>query len=128
MAKTGKGALTREDILDQALEDIKGKFGDGAIMRLGDQTNVVVDVISTGILPLDVALGVGGLPRGRVVEVFGPEGIGENHPGRFMPIAETPEGREELPTFNRCRNNALDPRLAASLGRGCPVPLPGPAR
>ena len=72
MAK--KAAVTREDILEQALSEIRGKFGDGAIMRLGDEVQRAVEVIPSGILPLDVALGIGGVPRGRVVEIFGPEG------------------------------------------------------
>ena len=63
--------VTKEDVLEQALNDIRGKFGDGAIMRLGDDVQRSVVVIPTGILPLDVALGVGGVPRGRV-------GSGEN--------------------------------------------------
>ena len=65
MAK--KAALTKEDILQQALGEIRGKFGDGAIMRLGDEVLHAVEVIPSGILPLDVALGIGGVPRGRVV-------------------------------------------------------------
>ena len=117
MAKSGKGALTREDILDQALEDIKGKFGDGAIMRLGDQTNVAVDVIPTGVLPLDVALGVGGLPRGRVVEIFGPEGSGKTTIALHA-IAEAQKAGGIAAFIDA--EHALDPRLAASLGVDVP--------
>ncbi len=117
MAKNGKGALTREDILEQALEDIKGKFGDGAIMRLGDQTNVVVDVIPTGVLPLDVALGVGGLPRGRVVEIFGPEGSGKTTIALHA-IAEAQKAGGIAAFIDA--EHALDPRLAASLGVDVP--------
>ena len=61
-----KKAVTREDILEQALSDIRGRFGEGAIMRLGDEVQRAVEVIHSGILPLDVALGIGGVPRGRV--------------------------------------------------------------
>ncbi|MEG1799383.1 MAG: DNA recombination/repair protein RecA, partial [Synergistaceae bacterium] len=64
MAK--KAPVTREEILEQAVNEIRGKFGDGAIMRLGDETPHAVEVIPSGILPLDVALGIGGIPRGRV--------------------------------------------------------------
>lgn len=117
MAKNGKGSLTREDILEQALEDIKGKFGDGAIMRLGDQTNVVVDVIPTGVLPLDVALGVGGLPRGRVVEIFGPEGSGKTTIALHA-IAEAQKAGGIAAFIDA--EHALDPRLAASLGVDVP--------
>ena len=73
MAKK-KDSVTREDILEQALIEIRSKFGDGAIMRLGDEVQRVAEVIPSGILSLDVALGIGGIPRGRVVEIFGPEG------------------------------------------------------
>ena len=78
MAEAKKGKkLTREDILEQALDDIRSKFGDGSIMLLGERNNAKVDVIPTGILPVDVALGIGGFPRGRIIEVFGPEGSGK---------------------------------------------------
>ncbi len=117
MAKNGKGALTREDILEQALEDIKGKFGDGAIMRLGDQTNVAVEVIPTGVLPLDVALGVGGLPRGRVVEIFGPEGSGKTTIALHA-VAEAQKAGGIAAFIDA--EHALDPRLAASLGVDVP--------
>lgn len=70
---------TREDILQQAISDIKSKFGDGAIMRLGDGGVSPVEVIPTGILPLDVALGTGGLPRGRIIEIFGPRRIWQDY-------------------------------------------------
>ena len=55
MAKK-KENLTRDDVLEQALDDIRGKFGDGAIMRMGDRSSAAIPVISTGVLPLDVAL------------------------------------------------------------------------
>ena len=76
MAKK-KEAFTKEEILSRAITDIKQKFGDGAIMKLGERTNMNVEVIPTGVLPLDVALGVGGIPRGRVIELYGPEGGGK---------------------------------------------------
>ena len=63
--------------LDRALEQIEKQFGKGAIMRLGEGTTVEAEVISTGALTLDWALTVGGVPRGRVVEIFGPEGSGK---------------------------------------------------
>lgn len=111
MAK--KAQLTREDILEEALKDIKGKFGDGAIMRLGSQEKATVDVIPTGILPLDVALGIGGLPRGRIVEVFGPEGSGKTTVALHA-IAEAQKGGGVAAFIDA--EHALDPRLAASLG------------
>lgn len=111
MAK--KAQLTREDILEEALKDIKGKFGDGAIMRLGSQEKATVDVIPTGILPLDVALGIGGLPRGRIIEVFGPEGSGKTTVALHA-IAEAQKGGGVAAFIDA--EHALDPRLAASLG------------
>ncbi len=63
--------------LASALSQIEKQFGKGAVMRLGDHVNEAIDVVSTGSLGLDVALGVGGLPRGRVVEVYGPESSGK---------------------------------------------------
>jgi recombination protein RecA len=67
----------REKSLDTALAQIERQFGKGSIMRLGDDTRAPVDVIPTGSIALDVALGIGGLPRGRVVEVYGPESSGK---------------------------------------------------
>ncbi|HEX5961636.1 MAG TPA: recombinase RecA [Rhodanobacteraceae bacterium] len=63
--------------LASALGQIEKQFGKGAVMRMGDRSNEAIDVVSTGSLGLDVALGVGGLPRGRVVEVYGPESSGK---------------------------------------------------
>ena len=63
--------------LDAALAQIKKQFGDGALMRLGEATHLAVDAIPTGSLTLDLALGVGGVPRGRVTEIYGPEAAGK---------------------------------------------------
>src|SRR6266704_225662 len=67
----------REKTLDTALAQIERQFGRGAIMRLGDDTRAPVEVIPTGSISLDVALGIGGLPRGRIVEIYGPESSGK---------------------------------------------------
>jgi recombination protein RecA len=67
----------RQKALDLALSQIEKQFGKGSIMKLGMQTHVDVEAIPTGALSLDVALGVGGFPRGRVVEIFGPEASGK---------------------------------------------------
>jgi recombination protein RecA len=64
--------------LEQAIAQIDKQFGKGSIMRLGGKESVAVDVISTGSVSLDTALGVGGVPRGRVVELFGPESSGKS--------------------------------------------------
>jgi recombination protein RecA len=63
--------------LDKTLKDLTKKFGDGVIMRLGEATHLHVDTIPTGALSLDIALGVGGIPRGRVTEIYGPESSGK---------------------------------------------------
>jgi len=63
--------------LEKALGDITKRYGDGAIMRLGEAHQLMVDVIPTGSLSLDIALGVGGIPRGRITEIFGPESSGK---------------------------------------------------
>ncbi len=63
--------------LAAALSQIEKQFGKGAVMRMGDKTDEAIDVVSTGSLGLDIALGVGGLPRGRVVEIYGPESSGK---------------------------------------------------
>ena len=72
---------TREEMLEQTIEDIRGKFGQGSIMRLGDNARANVEVIPSGILPLNIALGVGGYPKGRIVEIFGEGEEGDNPEG-----------------------------------------------
>ncbi len=67
----------RDAALDKALGDITKRFGEGTVMRLGEASHLVVDSIPTGSLSLDIALGVGGIPRGRVVEIYGPESSGK---------------------------------------------------
>jgi recombination protein RecA len=69
--------LDREQALETALGQIERNFGKGAVMKMSDQAQVSVGAISTGSLSLDLALGIGGLPRGRVVEIFGPESSGK---------------------------------------------------
>ena len=68
----------KQKIIEQLLADVKKKFGEGALIRLGDEESVAkVDVIPTGVLPLDIALGVGGIPRGRITEIYGIEASGK---------------------------------------------------
>lgn len=67
----------REKALKMAISQIKKQHGEGAVMRLGDSSRVPVDVVSTGSLGLDIALGIGGLPRGRIIEIYGPESSGK---------------------------------------------------
>ncbi|HEY8467739.1 MAG TPA: recombinase RecA [Solirubrobacterales bacterium] len=80
-AKTAKAAekeaKARQAALDAAVTQIERQFGAGAVMRLGDNNALEVDAIPTGALSLDLALGVGGVPRGRIIEIFGPESSGK---------------------------------------------------
>ena len=64
----------RDAAVANAIAQIEKQHGRGAIMRLGEETRLGIDVVSTGSLAMDLALGVGGLPRGRIVEIYGPEG------------------------------------------------------
>lgn len=74
---TDKEAKARTAALDAARSQIEKQFGAGLLMKLGDQASANVEAISTGALPLDIALGVGGIPRGRIVEIYGPESSGK---------------------------------------------------
>src|SRR6185437_5723848 len=77
-ARNRETQMERDKALDMALGQIEKQFGKGSIMRLGENATMDIEVVSTGALSLDVALGVGGLPRGRVVEIFGPESSGKS--------------------------------------------------
>jgi recombination protein RecA len=74
---SAKDAKAKDAALDAAVTQIERQFGQGSVMKLGDQSAVTVEAISTGALSLDLALGVGGVPRGRIVEIFGPESSGK---------------------------------------------------
>ena len=67
----------KDKVLEQVLADIEKQFGKGSIMKLGDQENVEVEVSKSGSLSLDIALGVGGYPKGRIIEIYGPESSGK---------------------------------------------------
>jgi len=69
--------VDREEALETALGQIERQFGKGSVMRMSDRAQVAIGAISTGSLSLDLALGIGGLPRGRIVEVYGPEASGK---------------------------------------------------
>ncbi|PKL74591.1 MAG: DNA recombination/repair protein RecA, partial [Candidatus Melainabacteria bacterium HGW-Melainabacteria-1] len=77
MSKNNQLSEEKRKALELAVSGIEKSYGKGAIMRLGDKPNTRVDAIPTGALSLDVALGIGGLPRGRVIEVFGVESGGK---------------------------------------------------
>ena len=110
MAKNGNG---RVEALDRTLSDITKRFGDGAIMRLGEATHLNVEVIPTGSLALDLALGVGGVPRGRVTEIYGPEASGKTTICQHI-VAEA-QKMGGLAAFIDMEH-ALDPTYAARCG------------
>jgi len=70
--------VERDKALDVALGQIEKQFGKGSVMKMGDKTALGIESIPTGALALDLALGIGGLPRGRVTEIFGPESSGKS--------------------------------------------------
>lgn len=111
--KTANKAKSDGRELDVVLDDIKAKYGDGSIMKLGDVRCVNVDVVSTGSMALDAALGVGGLPRGRVVEIFGPESSGKTTLALHV-LAES-QKKGGLCAFIDAEH-ALDPEYAKKLG------------
>ena len=69
--------MERDRAIEQAISQIERQFGRGSIMKLGEESYLDIPCISTGSLALDLALGVGGVPRGRVIEIFGPESSGK---------------------------------------------------
>lgn len=75
--KTKDHSQSKAEAVETAIESIKERFGEGAIMKLGEAKKVDIDAISTGSISLDIALGIGGVPRGRVVEIYGPESSGK---------------------------------------------------
>jgi len=103
----------RDRALDTAIAGIQRKYGDGAIMRLGDATHMQVEAIPTGALSLDIALGVGGLPRGRVVEIYGPESSGKTTLCQHV-IAEAQKPGGICAFVDM--EHALDPGYAARCG------------
>ncbi len=103
----------RDKALEAALADLTKRFGDGAIVRLGDAVHLHVDAISTGSLATDIALGVGGIPRGRVTEIYGPESSGKTTMCLHT-IAEA-QKRGGICAFVDMEH-ALDPGYAARIG------------
>ena len=103
----------RDTALDKALGDILKRYGDGAIMRLGESQHMMVEAIPTGCLSLDVALGVGGLPRGRVSEVYGPEASGKTT--LCLHVVAECQRMGGVAAFIDMEH-ALDPHYAARLG------------
>ena len=105
--------MNREEALDVALGQIERQFGKGSVMRMSDQAQVSIGAVSTGSLSLDMALGIGGLPRGRVVEVFGPESSGKTTLVYHV-IAEA-QRRGGICAFIDAEH-AMDPQYARRIG------------
>ncbi len=99
--------------LEAALQDLTKRFGDGSIIRLGEAAHMVVDSIPSGSLGLDIALGVGGIPRGRVVEIYGPESSGKTT--LCLHVVAEAQKRGGLAAFVDMEH-ALDPTYAERLG------------
>jgi recombination protein RecA len=105
--------VDRNKALDGALAQIEKQFGKGSVMRMGDKTTMKIESISTGALALDIALGVGGLPRGRVVEIYGPESSGKSTLAMHV-VAEAQRNGGACAYIDA--EHAMDPIYAAKIG------------
>jgi recombination protein RecA len=103
----------KQDAAQEAMDQIKSKFGEGSIMRFGEAKKVNVDVVPTGCLSLDIALGIGGVPRGRIIEVFGPEASGKTTLAQHI-VAEV-QKLGGIAAFIDAEH-ALDPDYAETIG------------
>ncbi|WP_455581266.1 recombinase RecA [Dysosmobacter sp.] len=110
---TAAPASDKKRAIDSAMAQIEKMYGKGSIMRFGDQTNLNVDFIPTGSLALDVALGIGGLPKGRIVEIYGPESSGKTTLALHV-VAEAQKRGGEVAFVDA--EHALDPTYARALG------------
>ena len=111
--KTADVSEERVKALKLAIDKIEKDFGKGSIMKLGDKTTVNVDAIPTGALALDVALGIGGIPRGRIIEIYGPESSGKTTLAQHI-VAEC-QKKGGIAAFVDAEH-ALDPEYAKNLG------------
>ena len=103
----------KQKALSAALSQIERQFGKGSIMRLGDSTALDIEAVSTGSLGLDIALGIGGLPNGRIVEIYGPESSGKTTL-TLQVIAEAQKNGKTCAFIDA--EHALDPVYAKKLG------------
>ncbi len=103
----------RDKALDMALGQIEKQFGKGSVMRMGEKSSMKIGTISTGALPLDIALGVGGLPRGRVIEIYGPEASGKTTLAMHV-VAEAQRNGGVCAYVDA--EHAVDPIYAAKIG------------
>ncbi|MFV9875683.1 MAG: recombinase RecA [Rickettsiales endosymbiont of Dermacentor nuttalli] len=105
--------MEKHEALETALKQIEKSYGKGSIMKLGQKTSIKVDTVSTGSISLDMALGVGGLPRGRIIEIFGPESSGKTTLALHV-IAEAQKKGGNCAFIDA--EHALDPIYARKLG------------
>ena len=110
---TAAPAADKKKAIDSAMSQIEKMYGKGSIMRLGDRTALNVEVIPTGSLALDVALGIGGLPKGRIIEIYGPESSGKTTLALHI-VAEAQKRGGEVAFIDA--EHALDPTYARALG------------
>ena len=103
----------KQQLLDEALKTIEKQFGKGSVMKLGDHSFVDVDVISTGSLAIDYALGVGGLPRGRIIEIYGPESSGKTTLA-LQCVAQCQKSGGKAAFIDA--EHAIDPKYSKALG------------
>lgn len=103
----------KNKVLEETVSEIKQRFGEGAIMRLGEAKKVDVDALSTGSISLDLALGVGGVPKGRIIEIYGPESSGKTTLALHI-VAEA-QRKGDLAAFVDAEH-ALDPDYARKIG------------
>ncbi len=108
-----KDVKNKDKALEQVLNDIEKQFGAGAIMKLGADEHIQVDVTSTGSISLDIALGVGGFPKGRIIEIYGPESSGKTTIA-LQAIAEAQKAGGRAAFIDA--EHALDPVYAKKLG------------
>lgn len=113
MANEKKPPLDKNHSLELALAQIEKQFGKGAIMRMGDSEIQKVEAISTGCLTLDIALGIGGVPKGRIIEIYGPESSGKTTVALHI-VAELQKAGGTAAFIDA--EHALDPTYAAKLG------------
>ncbi len=113
MSSSNDRPADRDRALDSALAQIEKQFGKGSVMRLGDENRPAVEVIPTGAIALDIALGIGGLPRGRVVEIYGPESSGKTTVA--LHAIASAQALGGVAAFIDAEH-ALDPEYAAKLG------------
>ena len=113
MVESAAPASDKKKALETAMAQIERTYGKGSIMRLGENTGVVVDSIPTGSLSLDIALGIGGVPKGRIIEVYGPESSGKTTLALHI-VAEAQKRGGEVAFIDA--EHALDPSYARALG------------